>query len=191
GLLLEHLHRYGEAADAFARVVRDYEEARKKTREPHLTATSVKTLRQWRDGVKAEAEKPSFIRVLSRAGLFLELGDIGEAFALLEEALPAAKTRASAEDPKMLKLLTESLLAHAAACSLLSAGYRLPGTKREAVDEKEAEELRGKAFVSLESALDHGGENLDKIRSDPRLNPLRVDPRFSTLIGRPRSRGGK
>ncbi|MCU0723284.1 MAG: serine/threonine protein kinase [Planctomycetes bacterium] len=168
GLLLEALGAYDEAERSFRRAV-----------EAGATAPVLET---WIQRVRGAASEPAWARDLSKGERAIQWGDFRLARETYERGLAAAEASGAAAEEKNRDRLAGSRYNLACALSLLSAGIRAAGAAPAAADPAESGALRARAVGELRKSLELGWKDLEHLRRDKDLDPLRADPAFQALL---------
>ncbi|MHC5038611.1 MAG: protein kinase domain-containing protein [Planctomycetota bacterium] len=168
GMLLERLCDFQGAVKA-------YEKAQE------LITTDNPSLTRGLKRVRILANLPPWRRDLVLAGRLRNWGDLSGAGSLYEKSLPHAET-ASAGDENLraaLKLLYFDL---ARICSVATTGKKTHLAEAGPLSPERIAELQAKAVGNLRKAFERGWTDMDRIRKDPELAPLRELPAFKALL---------
>jgi tetratricopeptide (TPR) repeat protein len=158
--LLERVGRHSEA-------VRMYEEAlRRGAKRSSDLAFSLGRARK-------NASKPAWMQDLEWAGSLLSWGDLQGARKRLEKGLKAAEKKGAYEGAEFRSILARG---HRGLAAVLAA------SRAGADADEERDRLAAEAVGNLRKALELGFTDLDPIRKDPGLAPLRELPEFKALL---------
>jgi tetratricopeptide (TPR) repeat protein len=160
GVLLEKLGRFHDAVESYRKAIA-------------LTGDGVPQLKQYLARAKDRADAlPAWTRSLAKADALMRAGKTVEASEAYMQALDAAGKAGGAFEGHARILLAEGY--YHCACALSKRYGQSDGDERDP-------DLAAKAVENLRKALDLGGTNLDRLRNDPFLDPLRSLPAFEAL----------
>ena len=169
GLLFEMRARYEEAVACYEKAL-------------SIVKDGVPQLKPMLANARAAAAVPSWARALSRAGKRIGRGDYAGAGELYEKGLASARKAGADNEARFRPLLVSAHYNLACILSQASIGKKGKRAEPKPVPPEEATELRGKAVIHLRKALELGWTDLEHIRKDPDLDPIRDLPEFKALM---------
>jgi tetratricopeptide (TPR) repeat protein len=103
---------------------------------------------------------------------------------LFELAVERARASGAEKNPFTRRLFATSHFLLARIYATASAGKKTSADDPAAVAQERKAELRKRAFANLAAAMELGHRQLDNMREDPGLAPLRDDPAFEALLAK-------
>jgi tetratricopeptide (TPR) repeat protein len=169
GIMLEKLGDFEEAAKAY-KIVRQITEVNRAGVERQIARA------------KKAMHAPPWSRLRVRADLVFKSGAYTIAQKLYEEALEASRNAGATGDPESASVFIPLHRNLACAIAQRSIGKSSPKVRPKAVPPEDALRLKKEAVAHLQKAVNLGYRDLDALRKDPRLAPLRDLPEFETLM---------
>ncbi|MHC4599504.1 MAG: TPR end-of-group domain-containing protein, partial [Planctomycetota bacterium] len=160
----------------FERAAEDYESALA------IVKDGIPMLKKDLARVRALVLVPPWARELRRAGEILRRGDYAGARDVYEKALAQGEKPGAHGRNRFQPLVVTARYNLACIYSLASTGKKAMLADPEPCSPEEATSMRQKALANLRKALELGYKDLDHIRKDSDLAPLRDLPEFEALL---------
>jgi tetratricopeptide (TPR) repeat protein len=136
----------------------------------------------WVTRIRTSASRPAWVRDLEAGDRMISWGDYAGSREVFERGLAAAEAAGAAADKANRDALVGANYNLACALSRLSAGMRTAGAKAGEIPPEQAKALRSRAVDRLRRAFELGWPDLDHVKKDPDLDPLREHPEFRGLV---------
>ncbi|MHC5037414.1 MAG: tetratricopeptide repeat protein, partial [Planctomycetota bacterium] len=169
GRVLEDLFRFEDAVEAYEKALR-------------TGGGEYPPLKPWLARARAMTSAPQWVRKTGKADYFLDNGYYAAAFPHYKEGLALAGKAQAYDEPKFRSILAGAHYNVACCLSRLYEGKVSREAEPKPVPPEKAAELRTSALASIHKAFELGFTDLDKIRKDPDLVPIRDLPEFKALL---------
>jgi tetratricopeptide (TPR) repeat protein len=169
GLVLERLGRYAEAAKAFADAL-------------GIVKDGFPPLKRWRGRAADHAKASPWLRKLIHARQWFSSGAFSRAETLFEAGLREAEEAGAGGNDGSNPVLANACCMLACVHAQAAIGKNARLAEPVAVAPGEAASRRSRAIASLRRALEFGWKDIDRLRKDKELQPLRGFPEFTTLL---------